>query len=187
HPRAARRDARCHDTMHDTTHRRSPRMSLPGLLVVGTDTGVGKTWVAAGIARLLTSEGRRVGVFKPVATGARRQGEVLGSEDADRLIEAVGGGIPFERVTPLLYEEPLARAVAARRAGTLLLREEVEDVVGRGLGWWSERADLVVVEGVGGLLCPLAEGTTVVDLAVTLDFPLVVVARRALGTLNHTL
>ena len=55
------------------------------------------------------------------------------------------------------------------------------------LGWWAEHADVIVVEGVGGLLCPLAEGSTVADLAVALDYPLVIVARRGLGTLNHAL
>ena len=59
--------------------------------------------------------------------------------------------------------------------------------VGEALDWWAGRAEVMVVEGVGGLLCPLAEGTTVADLAVALDYPLLVVARRGLGTLNHTL
>jgi hypothetical protein len=55
------------------------------------------------------------------------------------------------------------------------------------LAWWSERADVILVEGVGGLLCPLAEGATIADLAIALDYPLVIVGHRGLGTLNHTL
>jgi dethiobiotin synthetase len=162
-------------------------MSLPGLFVVGTDTGVGKTVVAAGLARAMTREGKRVGVLKPVATGAKLEGGVWLSEDAEKLIEAVGGGVSHDRVAPLVFEEPLAPPVAARRSGTKLRQETVEERVSEALDWWSDRADVMVVEGVGGLLCPLAEETTVADLALALDYPLVVVARRRLGTLNHTL
>ncbi len=63
----------------------------------------------------------------------------------------------------------------------------VSAAVTESLAWWEERAEVMVVEGVGGLLCPLAEGATVADLAVLLDYPLLIVARRGLGTLNHTL
>ncbi|SIO14618.1 dethiobiotin synthase [Singulisphaera sp. GP187] len=160
---------------------------LPGLFVVGTDTGVGKTRVAAAIARILTGQGRRVGVLKPVATGAVRRGDGWECEDGDALIRAVGGAIPLERVVPLVFEEPLAPSVAARRLGTPLASDTVVQTVREALDWWSERADVMVVEGVGGLLAPLAERMTVVDLAEALDYPLLIVARRGLGTLNHTL
>jgi dethiobiotin synthetase len=165
--------------------------ALPGLFVVGTDTGVGKTHVASSIARSLAREGRRVGVLKPVATGVG-QGEgrdVDRGDDARRLIAAAGGSIPIppERVVPLAFAEPLAPAVASRRLGKPLDPAEVERLVVAALDWWQERADIMVVEGIGGLLTPIAEGTTVADLAIVLDYPLVVVARRGLGTLNHTL
>jgi dethiobiotin synthetase len=158
---------------------------LPGLFVVGTDTGVGKTCVASAIARSLAAEGRRVGVLKPVATGVP-EGEGRG-EDAARLIAAVGGPIPPDRVTPITFAEPLAPAVAARRRGARLEQAEIDRAVDEALTWWLARADLMVIEGAGGLLTPLAEGTTVADLAIRLDYPLVVVARRGLGTLNQTL
>jgi dethiobiotin synthetase len=156
--------------------------ALPGLFVVGTDTGVGKTRVASAIARTLVEAGRRVGVLKPVATGG-----VGASDDTSTLIAAIGGGVPREHVTPITFEEPLAPPVAARRQGTPLEFVQVLRALARALDWWADRADLMIVEGVGGLLCPLAEGATVADLAVALDYPLVVVARRGLGTLNHTL
>jgi dethiobiotin synthetase len=162
-------------------------MTLPGLFVVGTDTGVGKTLVASAIARSWRASGHRVGVLKPVASGAEIRGGRLISEDAERLIEAVGGGIPHERVAPILFEEPLAPPVAARRRGTPLVMGDVARIVAESLAWWEDRADVMVVEGVGGLLCPLAEGATVADLAVFLDYPLLIVAHRGLGTLNHTL
>ena len=162
-------------------------MSLPGLFVVGTDTGVGKTFVASAIVRAWRSAGHRVGVLKPVASGASLAGGDLISEDAELLIEAAGGGIPQDRVAPIRFEEPLAPPVAARRIGRLLRFKEVVDRSIEALTWWEARAEAVVVEGVGGLLCPIAEGATVADLAVVLDYPLLIVARRGLGTLNHTL
>jgi dethiobiotin synthetase len=159
--------------------------ALPGLFVIGTDTGVGKTCVASAIAHRLAREGWRVGVLKPLATGV--PGGTGRGEDADRLIAAVGGSIAPERVVPLAFEESLAPVVAARRLGRRLEPAEVERALDRALAWWLDRADVMVVEGIGGLLTPVAEGTTVADLAIRLDYPLVVVARRALGTLNHTL
>ncbi|WP_435021939.1 dethiobiotin synthase [Tundrisphaera sp. TA3] len=159
---------------------------LPGLFVVGTDTGVGKTRVASRIARSWAGAGRRVGVLKPVATGAEvRDGRWI-SEDAEALRAAIGPA-PLDRVCPLLYEEPLAPPVAARRAGAPLLWDELARAVLGSLEWWSTRAEVMVVEGVGGLLCPIAEGATVADMAIALDYPLLVVAHRGLGTINHTL
>jgi dethiobiotin synthetase len=110
-------------------------------------------------------------------------------DDADHLIAAVGGSIPKSVVCPIAYAEPLAPPVAARRLGTPLLAEQVFAAVSSCLDHWRNTlgAEVMVVEGVGGLLCPLAEGITVADLAIRLDYPLVVVARRGLGTLNHTL
>ena len=162
-------------------------MRLPGLFVVGTDTGVGKTHVASSIARSWRLDGHRVGVLKPVASGATSIGGQLVSDDAERLIEAAGGGIPRDRVAPIVFEEPLAPPVAARRRGTPLTMEEVRQAVFESLDWWEGRAEVMVVEGVGGLLCPLAEGATVADLAIFLDYPILVVALRGLGTLNQTL
>lgn len=163
-------------------------MKLPGLFVVGTDTGVGKTTIAGAIVARLTTNQHRVGVLKPVATGARRddKGE-LRSDDVEALKRAVGMEVPSERVCPLLYEEPLAPSVAARRQGQPLHDSELGARIEEALDWWSSRADLMIVEGVGGLYCPLTEESVIADLAVALDFPILIVARRGLGTLNHTL
>jgi dethiobiotin synthetase len=162
---------------------------LPGLLVVGTDTGVGKTRIASAIARALVRSGRAVGVLKPVATGATAVDEGWKVDDADRLIEAIGGGASTLEVCPIAFDEPLAPPVAARRAGSLLEASHVFESTFAAIEHWRDvrGAEVMVVEGVGGLLCPLAEGLTVADLAVQLDYPLVIVARRGLGTLNHTL
>lgn len=162
---------------------------IPGLLVTGTDTGVGKTVVAAAIARALHESGRRVGVLKPVVSGIELRADGWVSEDVDRLRSSIGEDVAAERVAPLRYIEPLAPSIAARREGCALRLETLLVATSNALDWWRDdyRAEIVVVEGVGGLLCPVAEEATVADLAVALEFPLVIVARRALGTLNHTL
>lgn len=157
---------------------------LPGLFVTATDTGVGKTTVAAAICRQLGASGRKVGVLKPVASGLAPSAP---ESDSARLAKAVGG-VPYERVVPIVLEAPLAPPVAARLAGRTLEWDEVWGTVERGLGWWADQgADVIVVEGVGGFLCPLTEDATIAELAIALDFPVLVVARRALGALNHTL
>jgi hypothetical protein len=89
-------------------------------------------------------------------------------------------GIPVNRFRYI--NTMLGGALAGLAGGFLVL-----EAVGQAIAWWETHCDLLVVEGTGGFYCPLAEGTTVADLAVALDFPLVVVARRGLGTLNHTL
>jgi dethiobiotin synthetase len=160
---------------------------MPGLVITGTDTGVGKTYVTSALARFWTRAGRRVGVLKPIATGAARVGGRLVSTDGLVLIEAVGGGVPLEAVVPLVFEAPLAPSVAARRTcGPLHLRVILEKTH-ECLDWWSEHAEGVLIEGIGGFLCPIAEDATFADLAIALDYPVLVVARSGLGTLNHTL
>jgi dethiobiotin synthetase len=154
----------------------------PGLFFTGTDTGVGKTFVAAAVARLLRRQGHRVAVCKPVATGAPWVGGRWLSEDTVRLA-AAGGEDDFLSVTPLTFPDAAAPPVAARRQGVVLtLPALIEAVRVR-----NQPGAALLVEGVGGLLCPLTETETVANLVAALDLPLVVVTRRALGTLNHTL
>jgi dethiobiotin synthetase len=155
---------------------------MPGLFVVGTDTGVGKTVVTAGIARCLRKRGPAVEVCKPVATGAEPHDGGYLADDTRRLADAAGHS-DYRRVTPWAFPIPAAPAVAARAAGVELALPDIAAHARRLLG----PGVLLVVEGVGGLLCPLMETETVADLATVLGLPLVVVARRSLGTLSHTL
>jgi dethiobiotin synthetase len=156
---------------------------MRGLIITGTDTGVGKTFVAAQIIGALRERGIRVGAYKPVVSGciAGAAGPVW--DDLTRLQAALGGEVPIERIAPQRFLAPLAPPVAARLEGRavdpILLRQGIE--------WWNDRVDIVMVEGAGGLLSPLTETETVADLACDLGFPLVVVARLSLGTINHTL
>jgi dethiobiotin synthetase len=152
------------------------------LFFTGTDTGVGKTFVTACVARLLRDQGHGVAVCKPVATGARRIGGTWESDDTAEL--AVAAGETDRRaVTPWVFPDPVAPPVAARQCGAVLNLADLAAAVRRR----ARPGVAVLVEGVGGLLCPLTEDATVADLAADLGLPVVVVARRSLGTLNHTL
>lgn len=156
---------------------------MNGLFFTGTDTNVGKTYVAAAVARLLRRSRRLVDVCKPVATGAERHNGCLVSADTVRLAQAAGLAEPWSGVTPYVFAEALAPSVAARLHGIELVLNDLAAAVRQ-----RSRVDnLVLVEGVGGLLCPLTETATVADLARVVQLPVVVVARRSLGTLNHTL
>jgi dethiobiotin synthetase len=155
---------------------------MRGLLITGTDTGVGKTEVAAGLARLWRRQGRSFRVIKPVATGAVWQESRWLADDTAKLARAAGDD-DLEAVTPWTFPEPAAPPVAAGLAGRELTLDDLEAAVRRRL----PPGGAVLVEGVGGLCCPLTARETVSDLAGRLRLPLVVVARRSLGTLNHTL
>lgn len=163
------------------------------LFVTGTDTGVGKTLVTALLALRLRACGLNVGVMKPFASGCTRLGEKLVSEDADFLRRATGIEDEEELVCPLKWEEPLAPLAALQRmpqAARAQIEARAMENVRAAYEELSRRHQCVIVEGVGGLLAPLLEENgrvlTNADLASTLELPLVVVARRALGTINHT-
>ncbi len=159
------------------------RRQTPGLFITGTDTGVGKTYVAAMIARALDRRGLRVGVYKPVASGCRRQGRRLISDDAVALWEAAGRPGSLARVCPQRFAAPLAPHLAARDEGLELDTRRLRC----GLVYWRRQSDVVVVEGAGGLMSPLGDDEYVADLAADFGFPLIVVSRNALGTIHQTL
>ena len=163
------------------------------IFVTGTDTGVGKTLVTALLALRLRARGLDVGVMKPFASGCERRGENLVSEDADFLRRATGIEDEEELLCPVKLEEPLAPLAALRRLPPDA-RREIEaralTKVRAAFEELSRRHDCVVVEGAGGLLAPLLHENGKVftnsELASTLKLPIIVVARRALGTVNHT-
>lgn len=151
--------------------RRAPRRS--DVFVTGTDTGVGKTVATAAIAKSLREAGRRVAIFKPLQTGARD-----GADDA--AWAGALAGCAYE--TGVVLDEPLAPSVAARIADEKI---DVGAIVGRFVALRRDY-DAVVVEGAGGLLVGVDDELDMADLARMFEIPLVVVARPALGTLNHT-
>lgn len=156
---------------------------VPGLFITGTDTDVGKTYVGALVATELREAGYRVGVYKPAASGCHRQGGELVSDDAVALWHAAGRPGQLDCVCPQRFLAPLAPHLAARAEGKEL---DFQSMLA-GLQYWSDRSDVILVEGAGGLLAPMGDRVFVADLVRQFGFPLIVVARNALGTLNHTL
>ena len=155
---------------------------VPGLFITGTDTGVGKTYVTAMIARSLVKGGRRVGVYKPAASGCRLEGQHLVSDDAVALWEAAGRPGELDRLCPQRFLAPLAPHLAAQQEASNSTPAA------------PPRARLLARPGgdcfsgsAGGLMSPLGETDYVADLATEFGFPLVVVTRNALGTINQTL
>jgi dethiobiotin synthetase len=159
------------------------RKPLPGLFVTGTDTGVGKTYVAAMIIRALTAAGLRVGPYKPVASGCRWEQDQRISDDAIALWQASGCIGDLETVCPQRFAAALAPHRAAEAEGKRIDAKQLR----AGLDYWCERSDVLVVEGAGGLLSPVTDDELVADLAHDFGFPLLIVARNALGAINQTL
>ena len=158
-------------------------MKLKGVFVTGTDTEVGKTIVAGGIAAVLRKQGYRVGVLKPVATGCDVTREGLVSPDAEFLAHCAETPHPLQTVCPVRYRQPLAPAVAADRE-----RRPVDlDEIRAAFATISRTSDVTIVEGIGGLLVPITKRVLVADLAAEFGLPLVIVARPGLGTINHIL
>ena len=153
------------------------------LFITGTDTGVGKTWTAGGLAGALKRRGRRVGNMKPAESGCPEEGGKTLPRDARFVKEMAGCKSPLDAICPYRFREPVAPFVAAGREGR---RIDPERIVSAFAGIRAAH-DVTLIEGVGGFLVPIAEGFRVSDLAVRLGAPILVVGRLGLGTLNHTL
>jgi dethiobiotin synthetase len=154
-----------------------------GLFITGTGTGVGKTYVAALIASTLRETGKRVGVYKPVASGCEVRGGRLVSPDAIALWTAGGEPGTLDAVCPQLFSAPLAPHLAAQAEG----RRVDEALLRSGIEYWRQRSDVVIVEGAGGLMSPISDEDYNADLAAEFGYPLVIVAANELGTINATL
>jgi dethiobiotin synthetase len=153
---------------------------MRGLFVIGTDTGVGKTVVASTIAATLAERGDRVAVFKPVLTGLDGQVEL---PDHDRLRQSARSGQRPQEVAPYRFQPSFSPHLAAELAGVRVKPRILLACAERA----SSTDEVLIVEGVGGLMVPLSDDYMVRDLAVELELPLIVTARPGLGTINHTL
>lgn len=171
---------------------------MEGVFVTGTGTEVGKTVVAAVIARSLTEEGKRVAVFKPAVTGldelaaggpkGNTAGDLLthrrgNAADHELLRWAANSDQSDEEIAPYRYGPPMSPHLAAELAGEKIDPDRLRSTAQAA----TEGADALVCEGVGGLLVPLSPDYLVRDLATDLGLPLVVAAPPSLGTINHTL
>jgi len=159
-------------------------MKTRGILITGTDTGIGKTYLTTLIAQQLVQSGMKVGVYKPVCTGSTvRPDETTVWEDVEQLAGSIGWTEDKVRICPQLFHAPLAPPVSARTEGKTVN----ETLLSSGAAWWDGQVETLLVEGVGGFLCPLTEQSTIADFAVQLGYPVLIVARLDLGTINHTL
>jgi dethiobiotin synthetase len=151
-----------------------------GLFITGTDTGVGKTFFACGLAALLKKSGYKVGVMKPAETGCEEASGKLVAQDAVALKEASGCELPLEQICPYQFREPLAPSVAAEREAVKIDIDYLMSLYTK----IREGHEITIVEGAGGLLVPLLPSYTYADFAKVLKLPLIVVAANKLGMIN---
>jgi dethiobiotin synthetase len=158
-------------------------MTSRGLFITGTDTGVGKTIVAAALVRSLISQGHRVAVMKPVASGSDCTAEGLRNADALTLMAASNVAAPYDLVNPYCFEPAISPHIAAEEAGITIDTAHIR----RDFDTLAAAADIVIVEGAGGWLAPIGPHTSIKDLATALDLPIVLVVGIRLGCINHAL
>jgi dethiobiotin synthetase len=151
---------------------------LRGVFVTGTDTGVGKSVVAAAVCAGLAARGERVAAFKPVVTGLDDEPGEFG-HDHELLASAASADQSPGEVAPYRFGPPVSPHLAAELGGERIEPAQLLEA--------ARAHELLVAEGVGGLLVPITTGYLVRDLAIDLALPVVVAARTGLGTINHTL
>jgi len=158
-------------------------ITLHGLFVTGTDTGVGKTLVTCALLHAFSARGLRAVGMKPVAAGARQSADGLRNEDVEQILAA--GNVPAPRalVNPYCFEPPVAPHIAAHDAGIEIELQRIE-LAYRGL---TQLADVVIVEGAGGFYVPLNARENTSDLARRLGLPVLLVVGMRLGCLNQAL
>jgi dethiobiotin synthetase len=154
-----------------------------GIFITGTDTGVGKTFFACGLAAVVRESGYKVGVMKPAETGCDLGDGKICPQDAWVLKEASGCALPLEQICPYQFREPLAPSVAAEREGVRINIDRLMDIYSE----ISAGHDITIIEGAGGLLVPLLPTYTYADFAKVLKLPVIVVAANKLGMINHLL
>jgi dethiobiotin synthetase len=155
-------------------------MTRRGYFITGTDTGVGKTFVAATLARRASLRNLRVFAFKPIETGCTEvDGELVGSDQV--LLRHAAGGPSAPRAGLYRFRDPVAPLVASRATRSIIDLARIKAVLE------STPCDIALVEGAGGWRVPITETTDMSDLAKVVGLPVLLVARAGLGTINHTL
>ena len=162
-------------------HPSSSTKSGRGFFITATDTGIGKTVVTAALAVAMQQKRLNVGVMKPIESGVHPSH--IDSSDAERLRTLVTPSRSFESICLHHFTDPLAPLAAARRTGVTIDLNSISSQCKR----FVKEHDLVLIEGVGGLMVPLSSTQTVCDLISLLQLPCVVVGRSVLGSVNHIL
>ncbi|MGC2063775.1 MAG: dethiobiotin synthase [Thermodesulfovibrionales bacterium] len=154
-----------------------------GFFVTGTDTGVGKTIMSMALIRAIDMFGMRAGAMKPIECGCGREGGVLIPFDGMCLKQTARMDDPTTLVTPCCFESPLAPLPASE----IEIKKVNIPAIRNAFSKLSRKYEVMVVEGIGGLLVPIRKNYAVIDLAADIGLPLIVVAKPGLGTINHTL
>jgi dethiobiotin synthetase len=155
---------------------------MTGVVVTGTDTGVGKTIIAAGIAGAMRRDGIDVGVMKPIATGIPQK-EGFKSSDAELLARISGSTDSEHEINPVFLPFEASPLTASRVLSIDIKLDEVFSSFKR----LADKHEFIVVEGIGGVMVPIRKDYFVIDMIKELKLPVLIVSRAALGTLNHTL
>ncbi len=160
---------------------------MPGIFITGTDTGCGKTFVTIKLAEYFRDQGLDVGVMKPIATGPRKENDAL------RLRRALKLRDPIELINPIHLKYPLAPYPASKlenkkmsAGGGSAFGGKIENIF-KAYNKLAKMHDLILVEGIGGILVPITEKYYVIDLIQGFKLPVIIVSRAGLGTINHTL
>lgn len=156
-------------------------MTRRDFFVTGTDTGIGKTLAAVAMLRAWRTRGLSVAGMKPVACGATRTADGLRNDDALALAAESSQAWPYEVVNPYVFEPPVAPHIAALEAGVEIRIPAIHAAFSR----LRAASDVVVVEGAGGFLVPLAPGRSFADLPAALGLEVILVVGLRLGCLNH--
>jgi len=154
-----------------------------GIFITGTDTGVGKTLIAGAIAKILSEKGKKIGVFKPVATGCKKTKKGLINEDAQFLARCASGKLGLDLVNPVTFKAPASPFACEKAENKKADFKKIADAYKE----ICQNSDFVIVEGIGGVKVPITGRFNVLDLAKAFKLPVVIVARSKLGTINHTL
>lgn len=153
------------------------------LVITGTDTGVGKTYVSSAILRTLRADGLRVCGFKPVASGCERTSQGWCNDDALALQAAAGTQESYAHINPYAFEPAIAPHLAAAAAHVTIETARLDDAHAQ----LAARYDLVLIEGAGGWQVPLNDTTTFADWVTAHQWPVLLVVGMRLGCLNHAL
>ena len=158
-------------------------MTARGVYITGTDTGIGKTLVSAGLLAALNAAGIRAVGMKPVASGCELTSDGLRNEDALALLTQSHGAPDYALINPFALSDPIAPHIAANESGIDITLEPINAAFAA----LSTNTDCVVVEGVGGWCVPLSDTLMQSDLVRSLNLPVILVVGLRLGCINHAL
>jgi dethiobiotin synthetase len=159
------------------------RFSKKGIFISGTDTGVGKTYVACSLAYLLRSRGINVGVMKPFATRTDIYSQKFRSEDTEYLAEAANVRDTDSEINPTFFPiaaSPFMASIITK--GKVSMKDNL-----RAFRRLKEKHDFILVEGIGGIMVPLTPAHVLADFVKLINLPVIIVTSVNLGSINHVL